>query len=400
MKKILAASVVTLAIFSATVQPAFAAENIFQKIGDSLQSRFTRIYLMLPGEKSGQSVLNEATTAMQNVKTSVVDATITADMMEAGKSQANAKFTVSGPVKIDNAYDPKSYKQDLNFAAEVAMQGTTLKGNADLKIDGESLYFKLNEIPALPYFNLAELKGKWLKTENKAAEKESSMTAEKQEKAKAAFMKLVKASQIGSAKKETRDGHKVFVVSVTTPKAALKDYILEVRDTTTADIEMGDTLLTQLDSALDKVGDLNSTIYVDAGSFYVREYDLPLSFKPDTTEEETSMAKSAANPLASLGKIDEVKLVITVKMDKFNEKIDFVTPSDAQDAKEAFQKAMMKGSPYGSSMTLPTSTQPESDLMMKYKTPVVPSTTTKFNADQYKTQLTPEQYAKLKELGY
>jgi hypothetical protein len=72
MKKIMAGTVLTVILFSATVRPAFAAENIFQKFTNSIQSRFERLYLMLPGEKSGQAVLNETTNAMQNLKTAQV----------------------------------------------------------------------------------------------------------------------------------------------------------------------------------------------------------------------------------------------------------------------------------------------------------------------------------------
>jgi hypothetical protein len=399
MKKIMAGTVLTVILFSATVRPAFAAENIFQKFTNSIQSRFERLYLMLPGEKSGQAVLNETTNAMQNLKTAQVNASITADLLQQGKSLANAKFMVKGPVKMGASYDPKSYQTDANVSGEVSMEGTTYKGNVDLKIDGETLYFKLNEIPALPFLSLGDLKEQWLKTENKMSEKEVTQTMENQEKNKEAFTKLVKSSQIGSAKKETRDGHKVFVVTVTTPKAALKQYIDDVKETSTQNVEKDAKELMNWDKQLDQLSDLQSTVIVDANSFYLREYDLPFVFTPEQKAEADAQdrAMMTSSLIPGADKVDQVKVQVTMKMDQFNEPINFTVPTDAQDAQSAFQKAMMKNSGFGSSMTLPPAVPTLSgDDQIKAKM-VVP---TKFDLSKYKDSMSADDYAKLKELGY
>src|SRR5258708_26350834 len=46
-----------------------------------------------------------------------------------------------------------------------SMQGTSLHADANVKITNDKLYFKLNEVPVLPFIDAGDLKGKWLSTD-------------------------------------------------------------------------------------------------------------------------------------------------------------------------------------------------------------------------------------------
>jgi hypothetical protein len=365
MKKVLFLTLLVMSLFAVSAQPSFAAENasgnifqnFFQKVQTTVSNTAQRVFLMLPGDKPGSVVLNQAAQAATQIKTEEVAADVSVNIQSEDQSLANIKVHVDGPIEINDQKDQQLH-QDLHLTGVFSMQGTSMQADANLKMADKKIYFKLNEVPVLPYIDVSDLKGKWLSVDTtNASKKTSASTTAWTEEQKHAFQQantdLLKKSQISSAKKEKKDDHQVYVVDVTLPKDALIAYAeavqkIQAQSQTESD-EPRDVASSQetLHTILQGVDEIKTTLWVDRGTFFIRHVELPLVYtKPADTAE---LPVDRTNPLANLAKFQTLKISIMMTFDKFNVPLKFEEPTDAEDAQQAFQK-IMGGSATGAGM--------------------------------------------------
>ncbi len=345
-------SVVSLLVFGAlllgSAQPAFAAENIFQRLNNSIRSQTERLYLRLvPGDKAGEAVYRQSMIAAQNLETANMNMELGVDILDGQRSLAKATMTVVGPFEMTNKTSLADSKQDLSIAAEVSVEGTSFRGAADMKMTSETIYFKVNEVPALPGMDLSTLKGKWLKTKNTTLDgaKKTPPTAEDEQKLKDAYEKLLKASQIGKAKKETKNNKAVYVIESTIPKAALAMYIDEVLAVSAAQLESGfepnmqATMKENIERGLSYISEVKAISWFDRATFLPVRVEIPLVVT--LPRQETKMAGvPSSTQLANFQNADTVNINVLIDLSNFNEPINFVEPTDAQDAQEFFSEMM------------------------------------------------------------
>ncbi len=352
-KKVLSLILGTVLLASVGVRPAYAAENIFQKFTQSLSSRLERVTLMLPGNKPGSAVMKQAAMASEKLKTAEMNTVMIVDLLKQDKSLANLKLTITGPFEVTDVYNPQTYKQSFAFSGEATMQGTTMRASGDVRMTNDMLYFKINEAPALPFFNFDQINGKWLKTENKKSEEKSNgnssatLSPDQQAKMKQAYTDLIRKAEFSQAKKETKNGHKVFVVDAVFPKQAVLDYVKAVMEIAKENKGESSEDMTAANEASQKnvekvmnnVGDIKATVWVDRSSYYVRHVELPLLY----TLEKPAAGKAVtdtSNPFAGLQDAEQVRLSLIMDFDKFDQPVTFEEPKDAQDAQEVFQQMM------------------------------------------------------------
>ncbi len=341
MKKTIFVAFLSLMVLSVGAQPTFAAENIFQKAVSSVGNSLRRFYLTwIPGDKPGTSVLNQAMVATQQLKTAQVNSQITADLFHDEQSQGNVKIVVQGPAQMQPQVGNESAKQELNIDAEFTLQGTTLHLAADTKVAGNTFYFKLNQVPALPSVDLSSVTGKWYKTTSTTATASAQLSADQKEQLSAAMMKLTQSAQAGTAHADTKGDHSVYVVDVTIPRAALQEYLntaisIQSEANPSQDANVTTKIQETLKKNTDTIGDLKGTLWVDKSSFYVRHIEVPITYlmpaQSDPIAESSTMI-----PLAALSQINKAVILVKADLDNFDQPIQFVEPTDALDAKEAF----------------------------------------------------------------
>ncbi len=338
MKKVttLLIGITTLSLVIAT--PAHAA-NPFSNFTSKLRDRFEELTLKLPGNKPGLKVLEESFEEMEDIKSFTFDMNAYVDLQAQGQSQAEVTLDVVGPIEVKEVYNPEETKQDFNIKGELTMQGTTLKADADMKMDGQTMYFKLNQIPALPLpIDINQLKGQWLKSEIESTQKtRTEVTEEQEEELRQAFIELMKQSEISEATKEEKDGNKVFVVTAVMPDEALLTYINKVVKVMQTDDAMSYDEATIKD-ALDQLDPIQIEMWVDRGSLYTTHTATQIVFKPEQKESLTAQQKATMGPLAMFSELDTIVVDITMDMKDFDKPINFEVPSDARDAEEVMQE--------------------------------------------------------------
>ncbi|HYD34851.1 MAG TPA: DUF6612 family protein [Vitreimonas sp.] len=376
--------------------PAQAAEGgMFANFRQGVKQRFDRLYLMLPGTKDGQTVLMQSATAMEGVTSFHMDMKLDGEVLSSTDQKmfgGNIKF--AGPVKTSDVYDPAATQQDLNLAGEFTMQGTTMRGNVDMKIDGKTSYLKFNELPAMPFMDLTQLQGQWLKLDpSEMADAETpAMTDEQKAEAKVATEELMKAATVSDARKENLNQHSVFVVDVTLPDAAVAAYVKKMAEIQKTPAEEMQQQAQQLNDFLAATDELKSTLYIDRSSFYTRRMTLPLQVNVKqlmASANAEAESSSNATAMAALEEVQTLKAMFSLDMDKFNEPVTFQAPSDARDFQEAFSGIF--GGAMGASGTMPTMMTDEDDV----PAPKMPAGTRPSGS----TQLTPEEEQLLKEYG-
>jgi hypothetical protein len=330
MKKISITLAIFLIVLGAAVSPVYAAENPVQTFFSSVGNGVQKLYLrFVPGNKSGSAVLNQAMRAMPNLKTSQMKTTIDTDLLKDDQSVSQLNITVQGPMEMHTA-DTQMTRQDLHVNGEFTMQGTSLRADADFKLVGQTLYFKLNEVPALPSINLTSVTGKWLKT-NASSSNATQPETDLQQKVQAASVKLIHSSQAEVARPEYKNGHAVYIVEVTVPQVAIEEFVktvLEVKPEAMAKSQE------QISRLLNQVGDVHATLWIDRGNFFVRHMEMPIQVPVDFSQ--SSGAGDEAGPAAMLSQVNKVDIKIVMDADHFNEEVHFSEPTDAEDAATAF----------------------------------------------------------------
>jgi len=386
MKKILIILVLFLALLSFGAKPTFAAENFFQKTVRSIGNGAQRFYLRwIPGDKPGESVLIQAISATEQLKTAQVASEITADLLQDDQSKGNAKITIKGPAQLQPQVSGEMTQQEMNFSGEFTLQGTTLRLVADAKVAGNTFYFKLNQVPALPNVDLSAITGKWYKTtmEAAASTENTQLSTDQKEQLNAASMQLWKSAKAGTAQAVTKNDHSVYMVNVTIPNKAVEEYlsaVVEVQSQaySSQSPDITSRIQSELRQNLNKIGDIKAVVWVDKSTFYVRHIEIPISYAINqSSNEEASFA-----PLAALSQINKAIILIKVDLDNFNEPIQFVEPTDALEAKDAlaasFGKMMTPGLPSAEGTSELPSLTPAQRLQLQQLNSISPAQKQKY----------------------
>src|SRR5258708_2559938 len=104
MKKLSISFLAAILFFLVSFSPAHAEENFFQKFTHQIQNGFQKVYLMLPGDKPGDVVLQQAVDAAKNVKTAQTKASANVDLLQSDQNLANLKLNIEGPIEINSIY--------------------------------------------------------------------------------------------------------------------------------------------------------------------------------------------------------------------------------------------------------------------------------------------------------
>ncbi len=345
MKKIFIAAAVLFLVLSIGARSTFAAENIFQRTFNSIGNSVQRFYLRwIPGSKPGDAVMRQALAAMQEVKTAQVSSEIGGDLLHDDQPQGSFKVTVTGPAQLQPKTGEEQSKQELSLTGDFTLQGTTLHMAADTKVVGNTFYFKLNQVPALPNVDLSSITGKWYKTTSETATGSAqTLTAEQKAQLQDAMNKLWSSAKASESRPDTLDGHDVFIVDVVFPRTAIQEYLntaVSIQSSTNPDQSPDVTSRIQevLQKNSDRVGDVSGKLWIDRSSFYLRQLSMPIVYNMPAQESETT----SFAPLAALSHVNKVNLLIKAHFDNFDEPIQFVEPTDALDAKEAFAASFGK----------------------------------------------------------
>src|SRR5579859_382347 len=327
MRKYLFSFATTALLFVSSAIPAYAAGNFFQTLLHSITNTAERVYLILPGDKPATLVLQQVGDTSQSLKTFQINSQLALDFLSDQKNVASVKLQVGGPVQLQTLQNPNQYQEDMNINAEVATAGLAMTSTGELRLVNKNVYFKIDEVPMLPFLNLDDLKGKWLKTAmGTSTVKTSQMTPDQQAKLKDAFLILLKNSQMSSAKKETKNDHAVYVIDIVLPKKALADYLVTAMQIQGKQLQHTESL----DALLNNISNVRATIWVDQSSFYVRHVELPLTYMPE--KMSSPILTNTNGLLNALAQVNKVNMLLTVDLDQFNQPFSVEEPSDAQPA--------------------------------------------------------------------
>ena len=363
---------------------AFSFQDSFSSFRQSLSHKLQRLYLGLPGSKSGEVVLEQMGLVMGKVETFTFSTQAGVVASDDQSQLLDAKLEVTGPTEANPA-SAKVTKQDLNAKIELNIQGTTLNADLDIKQNDRDIFVKINQAPFLPMLDLRQLSGKWyrLPTVEEAEDQDDltneleKLTLEQQKQVGERFYQLIKNSEVSQASKETRGEARVFVVTILVLDDEVVNYLRDVEQIirNEAGEATSEEDYQRLTDFLAATSDLKFELWIDRQNYYLRHLSLPLTVNvkqlvEDEAEEvelgeaeggeEIRESVAGQEPLMpTLDKVKQVELTLTVDFSKYNEPIEFEVPSGVEDFMEAYSALMMK------SILGEEGEQPESGFFLK-----------------------------------
>jgi len=124
---------------------AFSFQDSFSSFRQSLSHKLQRLYLGLPGSKSGEAVLEQMGLVMGKVETFTFSTQAGVVASDDQSQLLDAKLEVTGPTEANPA-SAKVTKQDLNAKIELNIQGTTLNADLDIKQNDRDIFVKINHL--------------------------------------------------------------------------------------------------------------------------------------------------------------------------------------------------------------------------------------------------------------
>lgn len=358
MKKILVSVAAITVLTGALPQPASAFDfgAAVSSVTSNIQQKFRRVYLALPGEKPGKAVIEQAAYAMQDVETFTGDTTIGMVMMQGDQDLLSVDLSFSGPVVTQDFYDVASYQQDLHFTGSLSAEGTTMTADADIKVDGDTTYFRLNQIPAIPFLQVGSLKDQWLKVPHQAAytmsedgtvvemaddSADTELTDQQLQEMQTLYREMIENAEVSPARRDTVDGVNVFVVDITFTADQIKTFVTRVAEIEGKTDEEIEVLSMEVEKMFGLFGDVTSTVMVDRSNFYPVQVSLPLEVDlADVDADTTEQLSEQVIPLGDVSAADRVVIDVLVKMSDFNEPVEFSVPAEARDATEVFAETL------------------------------------------------------------
>lgn len=367
-RKLIIGVLFLLGLVQFTILPAQAAGQVWQSFTSKISQSLTRFYLRtFPGQKDGTAVLKQSLLASQNIKTFYLSTNLGVEATDDSQgSLASLGLTVAGQFNSQEALENGEVQQDLKVAGEIKQDGTSMAVDVDLKQENkDTLYVKVNQLPAIPFLDTTKIKNQWLKfvspaTEEAAAEPTVELSADKIAQLEQLTMDLLSSSAVSPAVKTEANGQKVFQVTVTITDPALITYLVAV-DQLFATADSPATLDSgSLQDTLNRISDLEFTMLVDRSTFYPVQVEAKTSLDLATMiKEEESLAAGStsdsaadsdlASPLSSMEQMPGAnfltsasKLTFSIKgeFSRFDEPINFEAPANALDGEEILKEAM------------------------------------------------------------
>jgi hypothetical protein len=379
---------------------AFQPGKFFSSVKERVSGGVQRLYLRaVPGSKDGQAVIKQSFMAMEDVTSYTMNMTIDGTVKQNDEAMGTMKFTMEGPVEVQDIYDPSTMKQDWKITAQVQVEGVQISGAGELIIDGQdTMYAKLTEIP-LPVQEYKKLKDQWLKINmtTMQTEEQPEMTDELQEKYEAAAKKLYESADVSQARKEKWNNKGVFVVDAQLSEDALMAYIEEVYAITAESTNATKSAMTteekdQLKTTMSAFTPIKTTMWIDRGTFRVVHAEIPIKINLDEyTRRMNSASPQGTAELNTLPTNSVVDANIQMSFDNYNQPVKIDAPADARPIEEVMQEVMggtvpmMGGSMYGAPA-----------YGSGYAAPSYPG----YGTPQELPNLTDEQQQMLKQYGY
>ncbi|HEX7017606.1 MAG TPA: hypothetical protein VF209_01730 [Patescibacteria group bacterium] len=307
MKKLLTSLVLTFCLLMVTAQSVQAQEpSAWDRFTGGITNLVQRVYLMLPGEKSGLAVLNQTMSAMQDVKTARTESVVqvTADTAQTPFTGA---WTTQGVIEAEDLYDLTTFRQQMTFEGSIQSQNLSLPVSGEIVQDGQTGYVMFTELPMVPFFNTARAKGIWIRVGQSTVTPE--LNDEERQQLRAASEELLRSATVSTARKEDLDGTPVFVIDVTFDEEDVTTYSTRV-----SEILNDGGHMTEIQEPL------TVTLFIDRNSYYLRRLVAPLSF---TTQ--------------SLG---EVMVNADVRWTDYNQPVVIDVPEAFQDVSQVMQEVM------------------------------------------------------------
>jgi hypothetical protein len=299
---------------------------------------------MIPGDKPGTAVLDQTTAAMKNVSTATATFGVDVTALDLGDQELlQAQLMFSGPMEVKDVYDPQTVRQDLNMRGELQVQGTTLSVNADLKLDGDIVYFNVRQLPVLPNLDLTTLQNQWIKVESESSTSADEVrTPQQTAELEAAFKDLLAASEVGQARRETISGTGVFVVDVMMPDEALLTYAQRVSEITNPDEALTETQVAEMQNFLDATEPITATLWIDRSTYYLLQAELPFvvnvqqlqAMRQAELSDEEALGLMDISPAGATAELKTLQVNFSFGMENFNQPVTFEVPADARDFQE------------------------------------------------------------------
>lgn len=241
------------------------------------------------------------------------------------KSEFGFKLNYGGASDKTDKENPKS-SFDINASAEgflFAMQGVT--------ISNKILYLKINEFPALGFFDGSQIKNKWIKMDLQELSeqagvkldeifKQSKLTDEDMQKIYDSFKKHQVLKLTGNLPSESIDGHNTYHYKFTINKDNLIVFIKDIRPILEKDgmERLGDQDFQEMEKAFQNFNFTNSEIWIGKKDYYIYRIKLGIDI---TVPQQAGSAS----------------FMLTSNAKNFNKKVLIEEPEDATDFKEIYQ---------------------------------------------------------------
>jgi hypothetical protein len=299
-------------------------------VPQNLRGQIDNVVALLPLPKGPEFMLRVGTARMAKVGSFKAEAEIG---IKSGSTEVKLGGTM--PVVMEKG-QPKT--EVSLFLQTTGAEAMSVKG--DLKMIGDKFYFRLAEVPEIPFFDLSTFKGKWFYTvaEKKQTETEKTEVEEElEEKLTKVFGEFFGKIKFTKEGEESCGGGKCSKIVVSVGKEELKWLSVEVQKIMLKVDELPAERTAQIEKGLENIEwPLVLTVLVGKSDLLIYEVLFSTSLKsvgvPQLGQGAAASGMSMGMPMVG-GLGESADLTVSFKFSEFGKKFDILEPSGAQDIK-------------------------------------------------------------------
>lgn len=297
-----------------------------QSFFGSLRTQFQRLYLQLPGEKSGQAVLEQMMIAMREVETARYTNLTLVEVEPDDSAAYTGQLNAEGALSIPDWFNPSGWQQQSTFRGTFVSDNVSLEAAGSWVQDGKTSYILLSEVPVLPMINLSRAKGTWIRVtpQVEGSARTDELTPEEQTQLQQATVDLFQAAEVSTARREVVDELGVFAIDIVLSDEALLTYLRRVNEIQGMDEATIQPLVQRVESTLNSLGPVTTTLYIDRASYYLRRVVVPLE------APLSAVSNSNQTGLATI--------TIDTQLSNFNQPVIIDVPTEARELPEVIDK--------------------------------------------------------------
>lgn len=324
----------------------------FFKPPESIAKTLDALILASPLPKTPRLIMQKTTVEMKKIKTVVSETQFDFTAEKGQFPIENVNLTVKGPLDFKTL---NRLSSEFDLSGTIAVEGLRLSAGGSFRQIGDSVYFKITEIPAGSFLPLEGIKNQWFVESIKAQTQKSMETLDNKMQVQQTTKLLedfFEKSYLWTIVKKT-SGPNVYEITVRAPKEEINNLLSKITEILEPkDLTYGEKLREKekLKDITDNLENITIDLSINKNNYLITQSSVTVPFKVKNLNQ--LFKQQSINLAPSTTTFVSMKVSVTTKFTNYNQPIVIEVPHGAKNIQKYFEELQQSPQPSSGSGVL------------------------------------------------